>query len=436
MILGPDHQRVLGALAAQGPLTSAELQKISHKSQPSVSRLLAELGGQVLPFGQARATRYGLLKSIHGSNGQQPLFHTTTDGRVERIGSVALLAPEVLHVDGPGAGLSTNGELPWLLAPLLAQGFLGRLLAQRLAAPGVAADPAGWRLETQLFAALHLHDGPGALTLGEPAQATPPALPADAGAEAASLDALAADVAGTLPAGSSAGGEQPKFLAQGPGGEALLVKFTPPRGTPFGERWHDLLHAEHLALHVLAEHGVPVASSRVVGTATRSYFISTRFDRLGPRGRRHVVAIGGVHAGFVPGGYWSWPRTAEALARQRRLPALDAAQVQALWHFGRLIGNTDMHAGNLSLWVAGHSLAELLRGRFTLAPVYDMLPMRWRPDAMLGGAADYSPFEPDALALGSGARGPARDFWVALAGSADVSPSLRDVAGEMAKRLS
>lgn len=435
MTLGPDHQRVLGALAAQGPLTSAELRQVSQKSQPSMSRLLAELGGQVLPFGQARATRYGLLKSIHGSSGQQPLLHTTVDGRIERIGSVALLAPEVLHVGGPGAGLSTSGELPWLLAPLLAQGFLGRLLAQRLAAPGVAADPANWRLETQLFAALHLHDGPGALTLGEPAHAAPPTLPADAAAEAAALDALAADVAGTLPAGSSAGGEQPKFLAQGPGGEALLVKFTPPRGTPFGERWHDLLHAEHLALQVLAEYGVPVAASRVVGTATRSHFISTRFDRVGPRGRRHVVAIGGVHSGFVPGGYWSWQRTAEALAGQRRLPALDAAQVQALWHFGRLIGNTDMHAGNLSLWVAGQSLAELLRGRFTLAPVYDMLPMRWRPDAMLGGAPDYAPFEPDALALGSGARGPAQAFWVALAGSAAVSRSLRDVAGEMAARL-
>lgn len=429
---GVDHQLILGALAAQGPLTSEDLQQITGKSQPSTSRLLAELGGQVVAFGQARATRYGLLKSIHGSSGRQPLFNTLADGRIERIGDVTLLSPEVLHVGGPGAGLSTGGELPWLLAPLLAQGFLGRLLAQRLAAPGIAAYPAGWRLETQLFAALHLHDGPGALTLGEAAPA--PATPA-AGDERDAFDALAADVARTLPAGSSAGGEQPKFLTHGTGGEALLVKFTPPRGTPFGDRWHDLLHAEHLALRVLAGHGVPVAPSRIVASATRTYFVSTRFDRVGPRGRRHVVAIGGVHAGFVPGGYWSWPRTAEALARQRRLPALDAAQVQALWHFGRLIGNTDMHGGNLSLWVAGESLKELLRGRFTLAPVYDMLPMRWRPDAMLGGAPDYAPFEPDALALGSGAREPARTFWAALAESRNVSPGLRDVAGEMAGRL-
>jgi len=109
--------------------------------------------------------------------------------------------------------------------------------------------------------------------------------------------------------------------------------------------------------------------------------------------------------------------------------------VQALWHFGRLIGNTDMHGGNLSLWVEGDDLKGLLRGRFTLAPVYDMLPMRWRPDATLGGAPDYAPFEPDALALSSGAREPAQAFWRALSGSDDVSRALREVAEAMAARL-
>lgn len=433
MNLGASHQHVLGALAAQGPLASTALQGIVHLSQPSLSRLLADLAGQVVPLGKARTTRYGLLKSIHGSNGRQPLFLTLADGRIERIGDVTLLYPEVLHVSGPGADLTVSAELPWLLAPLLAQGFLGRLLGQHLAAPGIAADPAGWRLETQLFAALHLHDGPGALTLGEPMHAPPTLLPA--GDDTAAFDTLAADVASTLPAGSSAGGEQPKFLATAASGEALLVKFTPPRGTPFGERWHDLLHAEHLALRVLAEHGVPVAPSRVFTSAARTYFVSTRFDRLGRGGRRHAVAIGAVHAGFVPGGYWSWPRTTEALAQQRRLPALAAAQVQALWHFGRLIGNTDMHGGNLSLGVEGDDLKTLLRGRFTVAPVYDMLPMRWRPDAALGGAPDYAPFEPDAPALHSGAREPALAFWAALSRSGDVSRALRDVAAEMAARL-
>ncbi|CAN5446584.1 hypothetical protein BH10PSE18_BH10PSE18_50920 [soil metagenome] len=42
-----------------------------------------------------------------------------------------------------------------------------------------------------------------------------------------------------------------------------------------------------------------------------------------------------------------------------------------LWWCGRLIGNTDMHTGNLSF--VPHA------GRLILAPVYDMLPMRYAP---------------------------------------------------------
>ena len=45
-------------------------------------------------------------------------------------------------------------------------------------------------------------------------------------------------------------------------GQAVLVKFSPPRGTPFAERWHDLLHAEALALQVLRDHGATVAASQ------------------------------------------------------------------------------------------------------------------------------------------------------------------------------
>ena len=62
--------------------------------------------------------------------------------------------------------------------------------------------------------------------------------------------------------------------------------------------------------------------------------------------------------------------------------------------FGRLIGNSDMHSGNAGLFVKGESLQEMLQGKFSLAPVYDMLPMRWKPDAMMG-VFGYEPFEPD-----------------------------------------
>jgi serine/threonine protein kinase HipA of HipAB toxin-antitoxin module len=256
-------------------------------------------------------------------------------------------------------------------------------------------------------------------------------VPADGQALRSALDHLAQDVAEHLPAGSSAAGEQPKFVATLEGGQHVIVKFTPPRGTPFGERWHDLLHAECLAGQVLADHGVEVARSRIVESATRTYLVSERFDRVGPTGRLHVVAIFDVHQAFVPGAFHHWAATAAALARQNRLSKLDAERVAALRGFGQLIGNTDMHGGNLALRV---SLENLAAARFSLAPVYDMLPMRWRPQDALGWS-DYAPFEPDRAALCGPATGPALDFWSRLEAHAGVDRKLRQVAGEMARRV-
>ncbi|MBL8334098.1 MAG: hypothetical protein JNM08_13385, partial [Rubrivivax sp.] len=77
----------------------------------------------------------------------------------------------------------------------------------------------------------------------------------------------------------------------------------------------------------------------------------------------------------------------------------------------------------------------LARGQGRLAPVYDMLPMRWRPDPVQGGVADYAPFEPDAAAAAGPARPVAARFWQALQAEAGVSEALRRVAAHMADRL-
>ncbi|MFT3816902.1 MAG: HipA domain-containing protein [Rubrivivax sp.] len=421
---------LLAALAARGLATPAELQAALAVSQPTLSRRLAQAGGRVLALGRGRATRYALPQPILGHAARQPLWWIDEAGAPQPLGEISLLQGGWLHLQGPGLDLLTRERLPWLLAPLAPQGFLGRLLAKRLAAAGLDGNPERWSLAQTLFAALAVPDAPGAIVLGEPAASALPRLPAQAEGEA--LDALAQDVAATLPMGSSAGGEQPKFLATAADGAPLLVKFSPPRGTPFGERWHELLHAEALALQVLAAQGVPVAAARIVEAPRRTYLLSTRFDRVGAHGRRHVLPIGALHEAFVGGPYTHWAATAQALERQRRLPAGTAAQVQALLHFGRLIGNSDMHAGNLSLVLARDDLGA---GRFSLAPVYDMLPMRWCPDVTLGGAPDYGPFEPDPAAAAGPARAVAARYWQALAERPAASRGLHRTAAEMARRL-
>ena len=443
-----DHQALLAELTARGVARSAELQAALKKSQPTVSRLLAELSSQVIPLGRGRNTRYGVAKAIMGQSAQQPLWWIDESGMPRRIGTLSLLGDgSVVHVEGVGFEDTLRNRLPWYLAPLKAQGFLGRLLAQRLMPTGLGSNPETWSLEATLFAALHLHDAPGAIVLGEPAAPVgQQRVPVEARLAGAVLDDLAQDVARTLPAGSSAGGEQPKFLALMESGEHVLVKFTPPRGTPFGERWHDLLHAEVLAAQVLGRHGVGVCAGRIVETVRRTYLLSTRFDRIGANGRRHAVAVGAVHEAFGTGGYANWAGTCEALVRQGRLDAAAADQARALLAFGRLIGNTDMHSGNLCLFVGGAgprpdapdeltALEALAKGRFQLAPVYDMLPMRWRPDPLLGGAAGYSAFEPDLVSASGPARGPAQEFWRHLSEQPRVGKALRVVAREMARRL-
>ncbi len=437
-----DKNALLAELARRGVASSAQLQLLLGKSQPTLSRLLASLAQQQLAQGQPplvvlgrqRSARYALAQPLLGLPGQQVLTWTDETGVPQPWGQLTHLGGERLHLQAEGIDLVTTSRLPWLLAPLKLQGFLGRLWARSAQAAGYDANPERWRLD-QLLALLlrQVHDLPGAISLGDLSAPLQPAAPVDAQARLAFLDAQAAAVASTLPAGSSAGGEQAKFLCTGSSGsQHWLVKFSPPLGTPFGERWSVLLRAEALALQVLAEHGVPVAAARVLASSQRTCLISVRFDRIGLTGARHVVPLDAVHDAFVPGPRRDWAATCQALALQRRLPVEAAAQARTLLQFGRLIGNSDMHFGNLSLVVAGP--ADAARGRFSLAPVYDMLPMRWRPDVQ-SGELDWLPFTPDAADLASPARAVALRFWQRAVDLPATPKAFRHLAATMAQRL-
>lgn len=431
-MLSPDHLRILGYLTVNGIASSDDLQRVTGRSQPTASRLLEGLAGKVTRVGRARATRYLVDRPIRGHAGDPELFWTHENGDKTSLGVLHHLADGRVYVDSDIVPRWLGTRLPWFLAPLRAHGFLGRLHAQRLRQPWLQGDPESWKLEDVLYAAAYLQDEPGAIMLSPfDILKYPAPLPAAPDALRDALDARADDVAQTLSAGSSAGGEQPKFLTIVEPGQHVLVKFTPPRGTPYGERWHDLLHAEALANAVLSDHGVPVAATRIVESARRTFLVSERFDRIGLYGRRHAVYLGDVHNAFIASPYEHWAKTCSALARQGRLPQLEADRAGALLAYGRLIGNSDMHSGNLSLFV---ELEDIAKGSFSLAPVYDMLPMRWRPDTGLG-AADYSPFEPDAAAMNSPAAPIAWQFWDRLGDRIEVGKDLRRVAKDMAKRV-
>lgn len=397
------------------------------KSQPTLSRLLRESEAEIVRLGRGRGTRYAVPELIWGLPSGQALYWNDQ----QRWGTLTFLAGNRIHVSGPKLDVVTQGELPWFLDNFRLEGFLGRAWAKKLA---FDHNPEKWSLAQILYANCQFaYDPPGAISIGAHAGESQNSVPSIPVAKAAAYDRHADDGASTLPAGSSAGGEQPKFLAvEDASGDRLtmrhlIVKFSPPRGTPFGERWHDLLWAEHLALKVLAANGFASAETQVIQSNRRTYLESVRFDRAGLHGKIHTVPLSAVHRAFVHGPQRNWAETCDTLSAQKRLPQADATAARVLLEYGRLIGNSDMHFGNLALYAPDPAAA-----RFTLAPAYDMLPMRYRPDIHQGDA-DYSSIEPSRPARGHQAQWDqgmrmAREFWRQVANQPAVSKSMRQVA--------
>jgi hypothetical protein len=99
-----------------------------------------------------------------------------------------------------------------------------------------------------------------------------------------------------------------------------------------------------------------------------------RFDRVGTLGRQALVSLSALDAEFVGAAHQPWPLVVKALATQGVVTPKAAEATELLWAFGVLIGNTDMHGGNLSF------VSD--QGRpYHLAPAYDMTPMAFAPSS-------------------------------------------------------
>jgi hypothetical protein len=99
--------------------------------------------------------------------------------------------------------------------------------------------------------------------------------------------ALADAAMAGAPPGSSAHGEHPKFtvcVAEGERRTHMIVKFSPTRETPIGQRWADLLIAEHIAHRVLRAGGIAACRSSIVTQGERVFLECERFDRAGVAG--------------------------------------------------------------------------------------------------------------------------------------------------------
>ncbi|HNZ57494.1 MAG TPA: type II toxin-antitoxin system HipA family toxin YjjJ [Methylophilaceae bacterium] len=374
------HLDALRLLLAAGPQSAPQLIEKLGISQPTLSRALSRLGDEVVRLGAARSIQYTLRDTGRGFT-DVPVYRVTTEGQIRNLGTLVPVRPQgFVMQQTDGATLHSDG-LPWWLFDMRPQGFLGRAYATRLAvALGLPPRLSDWRDEHAMRALLaHGHDVVGNLLLGDLARdrflATPLPAPVAQHDKAVAYRQLALDAASGEVAGSSAGGEQPKFAVYSttPAGPChLLVKFSEAEDSPVSERWRDLLLAEHLALETLRAAGIAAAETFVFDHGGQRFLEVVRFDRVGSLGRRALHSLTALDMEFVGIGSGNWPQITSRLADSGQVEpqAVDGAAL--LWAFGTLIGNTDMHNGNLS-FIAEH-------GRpYAIAPTYDMTSMGFAP---------------------------------------------------------
>mgnify|MGYP001214735457 CR=1 FL=1 len=424
----------------EGVRTARQLAESVDHSQPTISRALADMGDAVVRIGRGASTQYGLAAPIESLGSRWPLYVINEAGEPQQLGRLHALAGRAWYLErtsadawesllGDDFGSGVFPDLPWFLDDTRPQGFLGRAFARRFGpSMGFPADPTRWS-SPQVAQALLQHgwDLPGAFVLGMDALkgaflSDEPALVAgqrDRHFPQLAQAALEGDIVG-----SSAGGEQPKFTAKVREGDTIhhvIVKFTGVMTQPEHQRWADLLAAEHLATEVLASGGIPAARSRVVDFDGRRFLEVERFDRVGAAGRRPVVSMRALDAAFFGEIHTPWTAAADRLENAGWIRSSDAENLRTLWHFGELIGNTDMHYGNVSLELSP-------RRPISLCPVYDMLPMGYRPGHE-GRLPESLAQDPSRTAISDRkARRMATIFWERVVESSLISGDFRDIA--------
>jgi hypothetical protein len=230
--------------------------------------------------------------------------------------------------------------------------------------------------------------------------------------------------------GSSAAGEQPKFLATNDEGVHLLVKFSPPDQESVGERMSDILFCEHIAMTLLRQSGIAAAKTHVFRSTERTFLEVERFDRVGAKGRRGVLSLGTLVGEFI-GEAASWSDASDKLVAQKKLLPAWSQRIRVLEIFGLLIANSDMHLYNLSF------LSEHATFVVDLAPVYDMCPMSYAPRANQVVPVQFTPpvrrkIDQQAweIALPLAVR-----FWKEVADDPNISAHFKMIAKENSEML-
>lgn len=383
-------------LRARPHLPAAELLGALGVSRATLMRAVRAAGPEVLTIGRARRTSYAARRPLRGSAAPLPVFQVNMQGGSEEVGRLNLAYPEgtVFQSSAPALWPLDDSMrdgwfdgLPYFLQDLRPDGFLGRQFARVHASVlQLGDDPRQWSDDGVLYAISLLGaDQSGNFIVGESAlrlwldqiQQPPECLDEGRVLEAYTERAQRAMQDGIV--SSSAAGEFPKFtmlrtLSGSP--THVLVKFSGSDNSAGTQRWSDLLICEHLAAQTLATvSGLSSAQTRVLHAGNRTFLEAVRFDRHGIHGRSALCSWAALNYGWFGLAGRPWTEGAARLLERGLIDSGTAQAITQVWHFGQLIGNNDMHDGNLSFRPRPSAAAPAL----SLAPIYDMLPMLYAP---------------------------------------------------------
>jgi HipA-like C-terminal domain len=431
-----DNPDRLLSFLGTGVYSAPEIQQRFRCSQPTVSRLLAQLGDRIIIIGNARARRYTKIRNVRGLGGEFPIFKIDTEGNAHLTGTLYAVAQDHFLWTPLNAREQLFRSLPWFIADLHPEGFVGRAFVRQLHGElGLPPRSVDWNEDHVLSAlARRSEDTMGDLVIGQESieryfrMVRELPAPIRENAIADTYPRFAQEAIDGQPVGSSAGGEQPKFTAiveRSGAVRNVLVKFSPPVSTDEGRRWADLLICEQHALEVVQNSGISAAQSTIIEAGGRVFLEVVRFDRSGLLGRLPIISLRAIDNEFY-GFQDNWVNAANRMANDGRLSTQDAGSLRWLSVFGSLIGNNDQHFGNVSLIMLDGSRL------YRLAPAYDVLPMVYRP---IDGAVPSRPLTVPAVVPGapnewSSALESASQFWNQTKSDIRISEEFRMICSE------
>jgi len=414
-----------------------ELRKALQVSQPTLSLLIKSHKDELFITGKTKSAAYALPREMPGLPRQIHVYAIDARGSATKAGTLTSVFPgECFHWEGMQKEESGfYPGLPYFLEDLRPSGYLGALIPRLHPELEGPQDITKWNTDQCLrYLSRFGSDLIGNFILGDEAYSRFLKQREDSaslkpGERAAHYEAFASNVLALGDPGSSAGGEQPKFLTtKKPHNTKVIVKFSPKKEDARARRQADLLWCEGLALQVLGPGSFTVESWEIIDGLKRTFLELERFDRMGKHGRRGLVSLRALDLEFVGKGE-GWTAVSGELLQQGKISAADFEKIQCLDLFGALIANSDRHLGNLSFFIEPN-------GKFCLAPVYDMLPMLYFPKVEIVERGFTPPVPAPSIALAWRVALPlALKFWSLVSKHKHITREFRKIAAENREAL-